>query len=379
MTNQDVLAKNLRLTFLLNLSFLLEPLVRIKLYAALRNWVEAKETNFKECSQQLSGILKKRNKLARGVVPSYGLSRALASLGFFSLSESIADRKKSRFYRADKLMLFLSLKFRKNHKWRAIALENQIFKAGVEPFENLDIALLSRLGGAMKDDTSAPVAKERVCLILGPGETNPLISHTCADIVLILLTPSKDLQILETELNMHKAFLVINGETCDALLSENHEHDNLRAMVVRARGLYCPPQHLASLAEKLDIPAASYASGFLDLWSYGSANLLPRAISVAIAIADKVIIDGADLHTGANLYKRAKGKSVKSMTVTNDRPQFHTCNSMASHDLLWGFFILKGLRRSQFIVGNRGVLDLLDMSGVEYLEKLDDSLGKPRR
>lgn len=379
MTNQDVLAKNLRLTFLLNLSFLLEPLVRIKLYAALRNWVEGKETNFKACSHQLSGILSSRNKLARSAVPSYGLSRALASLGFFSLSESIADRKKSRFYRADKLMLFLSLKLRKDHKWRAISLENHIFKAGLEPFENMDIALLSRLGGAMKDNTSTPVAKERVCLILGPGETNPLVSNTCADIVLILLTPSKDLQILETELNMHKAFLVINGEICAALLSENHEHDNLRAIVVRARGLYCPPQHIASLAEKLDIPAASYASGFLDLWSYGSPNLLPRAISVAIAIADKVIIDGADLHTGETLYRRAKGKSVKSMTVTNDRPQFFTCNSLASHDPLWAFFILKGLRRSQFIVGNRGVLDLLDMSGVEYLEKLDDSVGKPRR
>lgn len=374
--NKRLLQVMITKTLMRNLSFGLEPRTRLELHAVLSQFLTKGENSYAETKLQLENLISQRHPIAKALIPSYGLSQLLASLGFFSISQLLLDRRKSRFFSAKRLAVYLSVWGRRSHEFRSIILRGHPRVCNRQRFEGLSTLIIDGQSLNREPIPFDPETLRRRCLIIGPGEFSKLPTERY-DTVLVLVTLNTSGESLADLIETFEdAHLVLNNDIASLLVKGDPKVELLRESAVRSKTVVSAPQWLTGLERTLKVKAKSYHSPLLDLWDFGAPNLFPRAISYALQECEVVDAVGVDLYTGKRIYSQTAGQGNKA--ASSGSAEFLTCVALAGHDAEWSFRIMKSLYQQGIIVGGMELARILAMEPAEYMLVLNESVGSKR-
>ena len=368
LANLTVLQRRIKSCLLLNLSFFLEPIVRIRLAKILTSHVGDPLSDFDITNAKLNQIMSRRNLVALNFVPTDHLVRCIGSAGFFSLRcHPRLQNKFSITPSMKNLILLVSLtrKFGRSGRKLLSHIGSSQPESSLHDFRSV---LTSR-------GQSTEVKSE--ILIVGPGVTSHRIDYKKFDEIWWLLTPSTDSQRLaEIMTKGGNHWLVCNNVAAKSASDPlNSEYSRLLRL---ARGVISHEQWEVEF-HKSALPTRNFLSPLAESFWNGSPNLLPRAIGLAILRMAKITVIGADLYTGENLYRLEANRAQTGSDQTAQLHPFFTCISLSGHNPLSNFNAIKLAALSGFVVGSPEFLRLANLSAKSYLERIDYSVGLKRK
>ncbi len=354
-----------------NLSYLLEPQFRDVLQATLTHWAR-EEISYDEAFLAIRTAIETRPRLASLVVPSYGISQLLRSFGFFSLALKSSKPAARSLPSLRGRVAFWSRAI-KGAGPSFLSQRRLVRTIGDDSLPRFEPGTLEIFCSPLpaRHPFDKPSSASRV-LIVGPSHRARSVSTEGFEEILLLVTPSFDVTELSELTTSLGAGWFINGVFAEALV--NSQQTDLLELAAHASKIYCNPLWVAPLRARLGSRVFSYESGYMDMWTFGSPNLLHRAVGVALSRELRAHVTGANLYVANRLYdqKSSEGKPSRQLHP------FFTCASYAEHNPVINFLNLRRLYKAGWVSGDQHFEPLMKLSTNDYLIELDASLGRRR-
>lgn len=363
------LKTRLKRCLIANMSFIFEPVFRIRVLKLLLAHVSDSGADYHVTRSTIQQLLSRRNFLCRHLLPTDHLRRCLGSVGFYSVYTSpglLEGPGKTPTLKG--FILKISILIRQGDG--ALALLNSLQSAADpkdrgEPSGDFKALNLGRKS----------LGRTKI-FVVGPGETADLSSAKSCDEVWLLVTPNFDLAVLENVLSDGiRPWLFLNNVSAGRLLDT--KQSDPRTLISSAAGIYASQTWSQSL-KSLGVQTISYASTFSEMFLDGSPNLLPRAVGFAIQRNASLYITGVDLYTGRRIYAQDRGENATPQSKQRYHP-FFTSASLAGHNPIVNFNFLRWAFKLGHIEGDQNLTKLLSISVADYLSILDESVGRARR
>lgn len=211
--NVVLLQRRISRCLFLNLSFLLEPVFRVKVTKILTAHIGNPLSDFDKTRAELNRLMFSRNQVARTLVPADHVVRCLGSAGFFSLAShpnlqsycSLTPTLKN---------LILRVSFIRKFGRTGARLLTQIRSLKLLPDSSLP-----EFRSALTSRRHPPEPQSEV-LIVGPGATKYPTNYAKFDEVWWLLTPSTDCNRVAAQMaRVENNWLVFNNVAAESLVT----------------------------------------------------------------------------------------------------------------------------------------------------------------
>ena len=370
LANIKALRRRIGRCLFLNLSWSVEPVFRTKLHRILISHISNPISDFEKSRAELNRLFSSRNRVALHLIPTDQLVRCLGSVGFFSLR--CHSKLQNNFSTTPTLRnLILLMSFRRKFGRRGVNL-----LAHVSRFESQPKSSIQDFRGVLSYPGPAATLTPNI-LIVGPGANSFPMVFEDFDEVWWLLTPSTDCQRLAHSMTKGgDHWLFLNNVAAGYATDPSNSH--YREPLAMAKGVIAHSQWEHAFQE-MSLSTRNFDSSLAESFLSGSPNLLPRAVSLAIRLNAKVVVTGADLYTGKNLYRHETQRELGGKEYSPQLHPFFTCISLSGHNPLSNFNALKLAFSAGFIVGDRGFIEVMNMSAKTYLEHIDYSVGEKRK
>lgn len=377
--SEENFLRETRKTLFHNLSALLEYRFREEVYAAVTGW-HRQTLSYDEASKVISSAFAERNKFLGRITPSQGITRTLMASGFF----------------------FDSFMGNKTYPWLALLDNRQLvarlgilLKVGVKKYScisrdinsiragktiSLSKVSIDYLHSSSDPNLDRQLSSSRYTsiAILGNAEIDSSRKFEDFDYRIVLVTLNTDVSEVIGYQQSGPLALLLNGEFVESLLcADSKALVKWRPLLSEAQRVFVKGSQKHRLKEALSISAFSSESPLLTLWSAdGAPNLAQIAVGLAMEMfggGARIAIFGVNMYAGHSLY------SSKQKTHAHSESQsFGLCRSLAMHDPVKNFVIMKILAQMGYAVGPQEFLEISNMSLEEYLEILDKRLGSLR-
>lgn len=332
-----------------NLSFLVEPVFRVRLYLALRSWVSS-EATYRDTQSALRKAINSKRIFGRLPLPRYGISRSLQSVGFFSLSYILESKPGGSTYLS--AITFV-------RKLRA-----PIREGGRHANLDLSVSRRTRKRVNVKDTVSAAV--------IGPGNHPSTMMLQSYENVVFLVTPSVSPNDLLQRLNSSSSIVSLNGEV-SADLVRNGDRSKWWESICEASLVLCEESDVNALRKILRQEIVGFDREISQRWGNSLPTLLPKTLETKVLSSFRFCLYGIDLYTGARPY--AKEPPYEQ---DGDFYDFRLTRNVAYHDPARHFRYLRELYEAGRVTGNETLIQLLKMDEAGYLCRLDEVLGMQR-
>lgn len=361
-------------TLLGNASYYLERKFRINLLTILKGWGGG-QTTFDTAKEQLDDLIATRNPIVARIISYYGVSQLLMAFGFFSSSQKIilnkvSASKPSLANLGARFGILRRTGFGNAHRiWRDVV---RVRLRSESPFSNSTRNYISI-------NNTSPNPNPNKILIVATGPKDGSFSFDGYEVIFFIVTANSRIEDLAALLKNCSVNAVLNYEFVKTSLS-GIRSEEWKKILLSCREIYSKPVAIQLASQIIGKDVKDGSSNLLHLWgSVGRANMAQWATGLSLKLFGgnpRISLIGTSFYAGDQIYQRTNNDEPKGHNET--KKEFDLCISLAMHNPMINFLIMKKLWMNNRIDGDVQFSNVIEKSVENYLNDLDACQGKKR-